>query len=191
MGGWVEPVKLGADRADMIRAELSRRRDRVFRDSARQEAFLCRVEGVLTYLATDRPASDPHGAQDRLADCGRALAQMQRAFGRLRRAEVGAVEHGTRGTVAALMAEVAAMEARLARAVEAVRMPPGAHDARPGGAVRVMVAQLADAWGRIFAKPASPDPGGAFFAVANIVLGQAGLPSIGKDALRTILKPAG
>jgi len=192
MAGWVEPVTLTREQADMIRASLSERRLVVFREAEKQACFLRQIEGALTYLRSRRDSHpDAHRAQDRVAAVGRALEQLQSALGNLGQPERAAIEHGRHGQIARLKDELEGLQAQTAAAAEALTMPRGAHDARPGGNVRLLVSQMAHAWLRVFDRTPSPKPDGAFFAVVNIVLGQAGFPEIGKDALATVLKGAG
>jgi hypothetical protein len=176
----------------MIRAALSERRLAVFRHADKQALFLRRIEGALTYLRTraDSPA-DPHRAQDRVAAVGRAIDQLQAALRSLGQPERAVIEHGRQGQIERAMVDLEGLQAQTGAAQNALAMPRGPHDAPPGGGVRLLVAQIADAWLQVFGRKPSPKPDGAFFAVVNIVLGQAGLPEIGKDALRTLLKGAG
>ena len=192
MAGWVEPVTLTDAQAEMIRAALSERRLAVFRDADKQALFLRRVEGALTYLRSrdDSPADAPR-AQDRVAAVGRAIDQLQAALGNLGQPERAAIEHGRRGQIERMMGDLAGLQVQTDAAQSALTMPRGPHDAPPGGAARVLVAQMADAWLQVFEKAPSPKDGGPFHQVVNITLGQAGLPEIGKDALRTLLKGAG
>jgi hypothetical protein len=175
----------------MVMAALSERRTAVFRDPDRQAAFLRRIDGALTYLQSRKNSpADPHRTQDRVAAVARAVDQLQAALGNLGQPERAAIEHGRQGQIDHIKGELDGLKAQTAVAFEALKMPRGAHDARPGGAVRLLVAQMAQAWVQIFERKPSPKPDGAFYAVVNIVLGQVELQEIGKDALTTILKGA-
>ena len=192
MAGWVEPVTLTDAQAEMIRTALSERRLAVFRDASKQARFLRRVEGALTYLhSRDESPADAHRAQDRVAAVGRAIDQLQAALHSLGQPERAAIEHGRTGQIERMMGDLEGLQAQTNAAQGALTMPRGPHDAPPGGGVRMLVAQMAEAWLQVFERVPSPKPDGAFFTVANIVLGQAGFPEIGKDALRTLLKGAG
>ena len=191
-GGWAVPVALTADQTDMIRRELGSRRLAVFRDAERQAAFLTRIEGALTYLRTrEGQTADPHRSRDRIEDAARALDAALEALGKLDQPERAAIEHGEAGQIEAVTADMRALAAKAAQAAEAVKMPRGAHDPAPGGAARMLVRQMAEAWLFIFERKPSAKDGGAFPAVVNIVLGETGHAPIGRDALRTILKGAG
>lgn len=190
--GWVESVTLTDAQAEMIRAALSERRLAVFRDADKQALFLRRVEGALTYLRSrEESPADAHRAQDRVAAVGRAIDQLQAALRNLGQPERAAIEHSRRCQIERMMSDLTGLQAQTDAAQTALTVPRGPHDAPPGGAVRLLVAQMAYAWLQVFERVPSPKPDGAFFAVTNIVLGQAGLPEIGKDALRTLLKGAG
>lgn len=192
MSGWVEPVTLTKEQRRIVRSALMERRMAVFKDADRQAAFVKRIEGALTYLHNrgDNPP-DPHRSQDRVAAVARALDQLQSALDNLGQPERAAIEHGRRGQIERMKGDLDGLRLQTANAANALKMPRGAHDARPGGTVRFLVMQMAYAWQQVFDRKPSPKPDGAFFAVINIVLEQAELPKIGKDALTTILKGAG
>ena len=190
--GWADPVKLTDEQRDMIRVELAKRRLSVFRDEGRQNDFLRRIEGALAYLNTTGAGTpDPHRSRDRVEALQKALMDAASAMERMGQPERAAIEHGQAGQLNAFAQSVAQMQARAERAADALAMPRGGHDPRPGAQVRVMVQQMAEGWFFVFERKPSAKPDGAFFAVVNIVLGQIGQPEIGKDALQTILKGAG
>ncbi|MCA1777483.1 MAG: hypothetical protein LC676_18290 [Loktanella sp.] len=190
--GWAEPVTLTDEQREMIRVELAKRRLSVFRDAARQDAFLRRIERAMTYLRTREGVTpDPHRSQERITALHKALVDATKAIERMGQPERAVIEHGQAGQLAAFAQDVAQMQAQAERAADALAMPRGGHDPRPGGHVRLLVQQTAEGWQRAFERKPSAKPDGAFFAVVNIVLGQIGHPEIGKDALQTILKGAG
>lgn len=190
--GWAEPVKLTDEQRDMIRRELSERRLAVFKDRDRQDAFLKRIEGALTYLRTREGARpDPHRSQERIGALQKALIEAEQALNLMEQPERAAIEHGRSGQLAAFAQDVAQVREQAESAADALKMPRGGHDPRPGGHARFLVHQMAEGWHRIFERRPSAKEDGAFFAVVNIALGQTDKTEIGKDALRTILKGAG
>lgn len=188
--GWAEPVKLTNEQRNTIRRELSERRLVAFRDRGRQDAFLARVEGSLTYLSTREGAQpDPHRSQDRIAALHKALVEAERALSIMEQPERAAIEHGQAGQIATFAQDVATVREKAKRAVDALTMPRGGQD-RERASARLLVQQMAEGWFFVFERKPSAKEDGAFFAVANTVLSQIGRPGIGKDALRTILKGA-
>ncbi len=189
--GWAEPVRLTDEKRDMIRNELSVRRLAAFKDRDRQDAFLKRIEAALTYLRARKGARpDPHQSQDRIAALQKALVAAQQAVDRMGQPERAAMEHGQAGQLTAFAQDVARMQAQAERAADALALPRGPQD-RDRDRARLLVQQMAEGWLFVFGRKPSANEDGAFFAVANIVLGQVGEPAIGKDALRAILKGAG
>lgn len=190
--GWAEPVKLTNEQRDMIRNELSDRRLAAFKDRDRQDAFLKRIEGALTYLHTregSRP--DPHRSQERIAALHKALVEAEKAIERMGQPERAAIEQGQTGQLAAFAQDVAQVREQAESAADALKMPRGGHDPRPGGHARFLVHHMAKGWHRIFERKPSAKEDGPFFTVVNIALRQTDKPEIRKDALRTILKGAG
>jgi len=189
--GWVEPVTLTDEQHDMIRRELAERRPAVFRDRDRQDAFLERIEGALAYLQTrEGHAPDPHRSQERITALHKALVEAERALNLMAQPERAAIEHGQTGQLAAFAKDVAKVKAQAERAADTIAMPRGPQD-RDRDPARLLVQQMAEVWFFVFERKPSAKEDGAFFAVANAVLGQAKKPEIGKDALRAILKGVG
>ncbi|MBC7164845.1 MAG: hypothetical protein H5U15_07580 [Roseovarius sp.] len=175
----------------MIRRELSVRRYAVFKDRDRQDAFLTRIEGALTYLRTRESARpDPHRSQERIGALHKALVEAERALNLMEQPERAAIEHGRSGQLVAFGQDVAQMREQAESAADAFVMRRGPQD-RDRNPARLLVQQMAEGWFFVFERKPSAKDDGAFFKVANIVLGQIGEPEMKKDALRTILKGAG
>jgi hypothetical protein len=188
--GWAERVTLTDEQRDMIRAELASRRLAVFKDRDRQDAFLKLIEGAVAYLRTREGARpDPHRSQDRIAALNKALVEAEKAIERMGQPERAAMEHGQAGQLAAFAQDVARMRAQAERAADALAMPRGPQD-RDRDPARLLVQQMAEGWFFAFERKPSAAADGAFYAVANAVLGQTGHAELGKDALRAILKGA-
>lgn len=189
--GWAEAVTLTDEQRDMIRNDLSERRLAAFKDRGRQDAFLKRIEGTLTYLRTREGARpDLHQSQDRITALHKALVEAEKAIERMGQPERAAIEHGQAGQLKAFAQEVARMRAQAERAADALAMPRGPQD-RDRDPARLLVQQMAKGWFLVFERKPSAKEDGAFYTVANAVLGQTGHAELGKDALRAILKGAG
>lgn len=189
--GWAEPVTLTDEQRDMIRNVLSERRLAVFRDRGRQDAFLKQIEGTLTYLRTQEGARpDPHLSQHRITALHKALVEAEKAIERLRQPERAAIEHGQVGQLTAFAQDVAQIRGQAERAAGALAMQRGPQD-RDRDPARLLVQQMASAWFSVFERKPSAKEDGAFYPVANAVLGQTGQVKLGRDALRAVLNRAG
>ena len=185
MGGWIsKPVRLTEEQADMIRLALAGRRERVFHEVERQEAFLRHVEGALTYLRNIE-RSDIDAARDGLEAVQAAALRLRRACDRLTEEGADALDLalGTDNLMDTLPRDLSRLADAAGAVAATLRKPRGRYD----GSAAFLLDRMAASWHIAFGKPASAAPDGAFAAVANVVFGQAGFPEVGKDALRAVL----
>lgn len=187
MGGWVEPVALTEEQADMIRRALAARRDPVFHEVERQGEFLRQIEGALTRLRHGKRA-DTDAARDGLEAVQAAALRLRRACERLTEEGADALDLalGTDNLMDTLPGDLARVADAAGAVAATLRKPRGRYD----GDAAFLLDRMAASWRIAFGKPASAAPDGAFAAVANVVFGQTGFPEVGKDALRAVLNPA-
>lgn len=187
MVGWVEPVTLTEEQADMIRRALAARRDPVFHEVERQDKFLRHIEGALTYLRNIE-RSDIDAARDRLEVVQAAALRLRRACERLTKEGADAIDLalGTDNLMDTLPRDLARLTDAAGAVAATLRKPRG----RYYGDAAFLLDRMAASWRIAFSKPASAAPDGAFAPVANVVFGQLGFDEAGKDMLRAVLNPA-
>lgn len=187
-GGYSTSVKLTREQRAMICAELAARRDAVFRVASKQDFFIRRIEGALSYLETTKnDRQDVAASRDRIKAFSKSLNDLQRAFTNLNETDVHLIQQLGSVSLPDFMFSCNSFLDQADGTLAAMRIPRGEHDHRPGGVVRFLVAQMAEAWTSVFDRSPSPKRDSAFSKVANVVLGQVEMEEIGEAALRTLL----
>ena len=190
-GGWSGPAfTFTAEAEREIRRAFGFSHNR-FPDHGKS-AFLRSGAGALTKVASDKgePATDPRAARDRAEKVAALLAKAAHQIAKLTEAERDVFDLAVSGdpvTLGELVATLDKAAMGFARAADGHALGRGEKVAGPDAASMFVAATAAAAWREAFGIEPVEHDGADYRAVLQAILYNAGLPELGKDAIRSAI----